>query len=108
MLHAPHRSLGRYRKQLIDPAGWRVKYFRSSKVKIQDKTKAFKETLMRDPLFMQSSGIRVKIKLSDRDGSEAASADIANGRSHGNGTDVVNISDEDDDVIMQVFTQACA
>ncbi len=51
---------------------------------------------------VQSSGIRVKIKLKDQDGSEAAAAPIPNGRSHRNGADVVTISDEDDDVVMQV------
>lgn len=67
---------------------------------------AFNKSLMRDPLILQSSGIRVKIKLSDKDGSEAAGADIANGRSHGNGTDVVTISDEDDDLVTQVLPRA--
>ena len=64
------------------------------------------KVVLRGALSMQSSGIRVKIKLSDRDGSEGAGPDIANGRSHGNGIDIVNISDEDDDVIMQVPARA--
>lgn len=55
---------------------------------------------------MQSSGIRVKIKLSDKDGStEAAGAGIANGRSHRNGPEVMTLSDDDDVIIMQVFAQ---
>lgn len=55
---------------------------------------------------MQSSGIRVKIKLSDKDGStEAAGAGVANGRSHRNGPEVMTLSDDDDVVIMQVLAQ---
>jgi hypothetical protein len=50
---------------------------------------------------MQSSGIRVKLKVSDRE--SAADASATNGRSTGNGPEVVTISDEDDDIIMQVL-----
>ncbi len=68
--------------------------------------KCFHVSLFKMDFSMQSSGIRVKIKLKDQDGSEAAAAPVPNGRSHRNGADVVTISDEDDDVIMQVLVQS--
>lgn len=52
---------------------------------------------------VQSSGIRVKLKAAERNGgTEAADAGVLNGRSHGKAPEVVTISDEDDDVIIQV------